>query len=221
MKNFIFKKRDNKGFTLIELLVVIAIIGVLAAVVLASLNSAREKGRIAAIKSNLKNIIPQAELYYGDNNGSYQNFCTNAVYTKFADAITNLSGIAKCYSHPTANYPSWAVSAKLNSDDTKNYSATSLGVVTWATVDASASKINWNTANSTCASQGGRLPSIEELKSYYNIYATNPAPGFIADVYWTNTTYPTDSTGAYILLMQTGAVSMSSKNSLFYARCVQ
>ncbi len=54
-----------RGFTLIELLVVIAIIGILSAVVLASLNTARSKGQDAAIQSNLQTVQVQAEIYYG------------------------------------------------------------------------------------------------------------------------------------------------------------
>ena len=63
--------RLARGFTLIELLVVIAIIGVLSAVVLASLNTARSKGSDAAIKANLVQVRNQAEIYYGGNGNSY------------------------------------------------------------------------------------------------------------------------------------------------------
>ena len=62
----------NRGFTLIELLVVIAIIGVLSSVVLASLNSARQKARDAQRVSNLIEIRTALEMYYSDN-GSYPN----------------------------------------------------------------------------------------------------------------------------------------------------
>lgn len=75
------KKNYSKGFTLIELLVVVAIIGLLASVVLASLNSARSKGTDAAVKSNLKNAQTQAEIVFNtrtDHKNTYQDVCNNS-----------------------------------------------------------------------------------------------------------------------------------------------
>ena len=60
-----------QGFTLIELLVVIAIIGILSAVVLASLSTARNKGSDAAVQSDLATVQVQAEIYYAENSNSY------------------------------------------------------------------------------------------------------------------------------------------------------
>ncbi len=66
----LFKKNNSSGFTLIELLVVIAIIGVLASVVLASLNTARRKSRDARRIADIKQIQLALELYF-DANGEY------------------------------------------------------------------------------------------------------------------------------------------------------
>jgi len=62
-----------RAFTLIELLVVIAIIGVLSSVVLASLNTARVKGRDAQRVSSLKEVQTALELYASEHDGEYPN----------------------------------------------------------------------------------------------------------------------------------------------------
>jgi prepilin-type N-terminal cleavage/methylation domain-containing protein len=62
------KSKTQKGFTLIELLVVIAVVGVLASLVLVSLNSARVKSRDAKRKTDLTALQKAIELYYTTNN---------------------------------------------------------------------------------------------------------------------------------------------------------
>ncbi len=63
-------RKRVSGFTLIELLVVIAIIGLLSAIVLASLNTARNKGKDAAIQEDVSQLQTLMELNYSDS-GSY------------------------------------------------------------------------------------------------------------------------------------------------------
>lgn len=73
------KKRSN-GFTLIELLVVIAVIGILAAVVLASLNTARDKSKDKAIISDLYNVRTEIQSYFASN-GNVANGSANCPIT--------------------------------------------------------------------------------------------------------------------------------------------
>jgi prepilin-type N-terminal cleavage/methylation domain-containing protein len=61
-------KKYNRGFTLIELLVVIAIIGILASVVLISLQSARKKGNDSRVISDVQQLRTQAEAVYNGSN---------------------------------------------------------------------------------------------------------------------------------------------------------
>jgi prepilin-type N-terminal cleavage/methylation domain-containing protein len=60
----------RRGFTLIELLVVIAIIGVLASIVLVSLNTARARARDSERRQDVRQTQLALELYY-DTYGTY------------------------------------------------------------------------------------------------------------------------------------------------------
>jgi prepilin-type N-terminal cleavage/methylation domain-containing protein len=122
----------KRGFTLMELLVVIAIIGILASVVLASLNSARSKGSDAAVKSNLNNARAQAELFYDSNGNTYASVCvsgTNNISTMYNGANSANGGTtsdADCNSNATA----WAAAAQLVSNTAQYYCVDSTGVST-------------------------------------------------------------------------------------------
>jgi prepilin-type N-terminal cleavage/methylation domain-containing protein len=89
-------KKLQKGFTLIELLVVIAIIGILSSVVLASLTSARTKGKDAAIQSAASNLRAQAELAYSNwgNYGSTTTAVPAGAYTHCTDTLSIFASTA-------------------------------------------------------------------------------------------------------------------------------
>ena len=127
--------KRNKGFTLIELLVVIAIIGILSAIVLASLNTARNKAKDAAITAELASSRSQAELYYNTTgNLSYgpvhavATACTAATdlfndtvanngLINLVAGITSNGGTPKCAAaSASGNATSWAMSSPLVSN---------------------------------------------------------------------------------------------------------
>ena len=76
-------------FTLIELLVVVAIIGILASLLMPSLQEAREKSKIAVCINNLKQVGTAAAIYAGDNDDWYAVNSGNWLTT-----ISNTSGRA-------------------------------------------------------------------------------------------------------------------------------
>ena len=103
-------KKILTGFTLIELLVVIAIIGILSSVVLASLNTARGKGRDSAVLANMDSISPQAVLYEDANQtyGTSANDCNAGVFSDpklqsilAAVALQNNNAAPTCYANDT------------------------------------------------------------------------------------------------------------------------
>ena len=132
----------QKGFTLIELLVVIAIIGILATIVLASLNSARVKANDVAVKSNLDNARAQAELFYDTYSQSYLTVCSaaggisqmvtgaNAQGGSSGTAVSNVATTAasatQAVCHDSA--AGWAAQVPLKSDSTQSWCVDNTGV---------------------------------------------------------------------------------------------
>ena len=89
----------EKSFTLIELLVVIAIIAILAALLLPSLNKAREKGWNATCINNEKQLSLGLFQYAGDYNDTFP-----APWDSRATSWPNILGIKLNYLPKNSNY---------------------------------------------------------------------------------------------------------------------
>ena len=240
--------KSEKAFTLIELLVVIAIIGILSAVVVASLNSAREKGKIASIKSTLKQLYNQAAInqvtngsFTGSNTSSSDLTCTGPDNNlgKIAQPLIDQGIAVKCFSNSIINfsdeYQRFGATALIyDTGELKAWSVDENGVVKWDTQGVNSTgafvtpdiSANWSNSRNYCSLSGGRLPSVEQARTLSHAWHSkasvwNPF-GFFAGSYWAETPIPSSpSSLSYIQLMSSGNLSVGDHPGWAYFRCVR
>ncbi len=171
-------KIQNKGFTLIELLVVVAIIGILASVVLASLNSARNKGKDAAIQSELSNSRGQAELYYSTN-GSYGTGYTAAGGMGVVAGVDITPASPACSANNAAAQGMFAAAASSSGLQNLIFGACAAGATSITVTENAATATAWAMkANGVSANTGFCVDSTGTSKTYSALPIASFTAGF-------------------------------------------
>ncbi|OHA89250.1 MAG: hypothetical protein A3C70_00175 [Candidatus Zambryskibacteria bacterium RIFCSPHIGHO2_02_FULL_43_14] len=97
----------KKGFTLIELLVSITIIGIIFSIVIDYVTNARGRGNDTKVKAQLSRARSTAELYFSNNNSSYNGSAgnifgpCNTPNSMFTDITSSMATYATQANYPT------------------------------------------------------------------------------------------------------------------------
>ena len=95
--------RHSKGFTLIELLIVVVIIGILAAIAIPKFGATKNKAYLAAMKSDLRNLVTAEESYFADN-VTYTTALATTVYNASAGVTVTIGAASGTGWNATAKH---------------------------------------------------------------------------------------------------------------------
>jgi type IV pilus assembly protein PilA len=94
-------KTRKSGFTLIELLIVVVIIGILAAIAIPKFASTKNQAFLAAMRSDLHNLVTAEEGYFYSNN----------IYSSSLSQLNYVSSTGVTIVVPEATAGGWSGSA--------------------------------------------------------------------------------------------------------------
>ena len=97
-------RKADGGFTLIELLIVIVILGVLAGVVVFSVQFVNDRGNKAACRTDVKNVETAVEGYYAQN-GKFPNLLDDLKPT-YLNSLPNSTTYTVAYDNTTGTVSS-------------------------------------------------------------------------------------------------------------------
>jgi len=99
--------RARRGFTLVELLVVIAVIGILAAIFVPVVQSARASSKRVACLSNLQQLAKAVQMYVNDHQGQYFTCASRPTLEpglpRLCDVLTQYAPDARVFKCPADN----------------------------------------------------------------------------------------------------------------------
>ncbi|NCU28608.1 MAG: DUF1566 domain-containing protein [Candidatus Moranbacteria bacterium] len=186
---------------------------------------------------------------FAGSNSSYTDLTCSGNLAPIVKPLEDQGIIVKCFSFLGTsgvylgdnNFRFGATALIYDAGELKAWSVDENGVVKWDTKGVDSSGVTlagndvtmaWTIANSACATNGGRLPSIEQARTLshaWNSKASSDgdadpwAPfGFVAGYYWSSTPVPSSPTTlAYLQTMGNGALDYGSRGGGYYARCVR